>query len=260
MIVPALEAAGVCQGFSLGKRSARRWVQVLKDASFDVRQGEVVAIEGSRLSGKTTLLKIAAGRSAPEAGSLLIGEVELRGASKRKRASVRKDGLIWVNRAGMSQKLQVAAMVGWPLITRHRGRREAERRAAEMLERVGAAHCARQRWDDLPRYEQVLVGLAQGFALKQPKLVVLDDLLDALGDPWTQQAADLLRSLIAEADHSCGVLMSVSDRPSSLWVDRVWALEHGTLVPTAGHHNTQAEVVRLHPGRESGGSRRVGWS
>lgn len=258
--MPALEATGVCQGFSLGKRRARRWVQVLKDASFDVRWGEVVAIEGSRLSGKTTLLKIAAGRSAPEAGSVLIGDVELTVASKRKRASARKDGLIWVNRGGMSQKLPVAAMVGWPLITRRRGRREAERRAAEMLERVGAAHCTKQRWDDLPRYEQVLVGLAQGFALRHPKLVVIDDLLDALGEPWTQQTADLLRALIVEADRSCGVVVSVSDRPSSVYVDRVWALERGTLVPTAGHYDTQADVVRLHHGRESGGSRRVGWS
>ena len=257
--MPALEAAGVCQGFALGKRGATRWVQVLNDASFDVQRGEIVAITGSRLSGKTALLKIAAGRSVAEAGSILIGDVELRTTSKRKRAKVRKDGLIWVSRVGMSQKLHVSKMVGWPLVTRHRGRREAERRAVEMLERVGAAHCARQRWDDLPRFDQVLVGLAQGFALKHPSMVVIDDLLDALGEPWTQQASDLLRSLIAEADRSCGVLMSVSDRESSMYADRVWALEGGTLVPTAGHR-PHGEVVPLRPGHESGGSRRVGWS
>lgn len=251
--------ANVCQGRSLSKRGTRRWVQVLKDASLDVRRGEVVAVAGSRLSGKTTLLNVAAGHIVPEAGSVLIGDVDLRAASKRKRAAVRKDGLIWVSRVGMSQKLQVSKMVGWPLVTRRRGRREAEQRAAEMLERVGAAHCAKQRWDDLPRYEQVLVGLAQGFAVKHPTLVMIDDLLDALGEPWTQQASDLLRSLIAQADHSCGVVMTVSDRESSLYADRVWALEDGTLIPTAGHQ-APGEVVPLRRARQSGSSRGVGWS
>jgi ABC-type cobalamin/Fe3+-siderophores transport system ATPase subunit len=129
-----------------------------------------------------------------------------------------------------------------------------------MLGRVGAAHCARQRWDDLSRWEQVLVGLAQGFALRRPLVVVIDDLLDALGEPWTRQASDLLRSLVEDADRSCGVVMSVSDRDSALYADRVWALENGSLIPTAGHRNEHAEVVPLRPGQERRGSRRVGWS
>lgn len=259
--MPSLEAVGVCHGFSLGKRrSPKGWVQVLNDASCDVQQGEVVAIVGGRLSGKTTLLMCMAGQKVPGKGSIVLGDVELNRLSRRKRGKLRqKQGLVWVNRAGMSQKLQVTKIVGWPLVTRHRGRRETEQRAAEMLERVGAAHCARQRWDDLSRYEQVLVGLAQGFALKHPAIVVIDDLLDALGEPWTRQASDLLRSLIEDADRSCGVVMSVSDRASSLFAERVWALEKGRLIPTTGHR-PRAEVVPLRPGRESGGSRRVGWS
>lgn len=259
--MPGLEAVGVSQGFSRGRRGAtKRWVQVLSGASFDVQRGEVVAIVGSRLSGKTTLLSCVAGQKTPEAGSVVLGRVELSRLSERKRAKLRQDGLVWVNRAGMSQKLQVTKIVGWPLVTRRCGCRETERRAAEMLERVGAAHCARQRWDDLSRWEQVLVGLAQGFALRQPLMVVFDDLLDALGEPWTRQASELLRSLVEDAVRSCGVVMSVSDKDSSLYADRVWVLENGSLIPTAGHRDRHAEVVPLRPGQESGGSRRVGWS
>jgi hypothetical protein len=84
--------------------------------------------------------------------------------------------------------------------------------------------------------------------------------LDALGESSTRQASDLLRSLIEETDRSCGVVTSVSNKESSLYADRVWALENGTLIPTAGHRDTHAEVVPLRPGGESGGSRRVGWS
>ncbi len=237
-----LEVVGVSQGFSRGR--AKRWVQVLSGVSFDVERGEVVGIVGGRLSGKTTLLRIAAGLKAPEDGNVQFGGLELTGLSGRKRARLRAQGLVWVNRAGMSQKLQVAKIVGWPLATRRQGRRETERRAGEMLDRVGASQLARQRWDDLSRWEQVLVGYAQGFVYAEPRIVVIDDLLDGLGEPWTREASDLLRSLIQDAGGSCGVAMSVSDRDSALYADRVWSLEQGgRLIPTAGHHDTNADIL-----------------
>jgi ABC-type lipoprotein export system ATPase subunit len=258
--VSGLRVVGLLQGFSRGRGANKHWLQLLSDVSFDVRRGEVVAVVGRPLSGKTTLLNFAAGLGVPEAGSVILGDVELNTLSRRKRAMLRRAGVIWVNRVGMSQKLQVAKMVGWPLVTRRQGRRETERRANEMLERVGAAHCAQQRWDDLSHWEQLLAGLAQGFALSEPRIVVVDDLFDGLGEPRTRQAFDLVRSLIQEANCSCGVLTSVTDTESSLYADRVWSLENASLIPTAGHREGHAEVVPLRPDHESGGSRRVGWS
>ncbi len=239
-----LVVAGVSQGFLRGP--SKRWVQVLNDVSFGVERGEVVGIVGGRLSGKTTLLEIGAGLRVPERGSVQLGDLELTGLPERRRASLRGGEIMWLNRAGMSQKLAVSKIVGWPL-AKHRGRRATERRAAEMLERVGAAHCARKHWDDLSRWEQVLVGFAQGF-VGEPRIIVIDDLLDALGTPWTEEASDLLRSLIEEAGRSCGVLMSASDRDSVVLADRVWSLEqNGKLIPTTGHRGSNADVLPFRP-------------
>jgi ABC-type lipoprotein export system ATPase subunit len=258
--VSGLQVVGVSQGSSRGRGANKRWLQLLSDASFDVQRGEVIAIVGRPLSGKTTLLHFAAGLTVPETGCVMFGDVNLNTLSRRKRAKLRRAGMIWVNRVGMSQKLHVAKMVGWPLVTRRQGRSETERRATEMLERVGAAHCAEQRWDDLSRGEQLLAGLAQGFALREPRIVVIDDLFDGHGEPCTRQAFDLVRSLIQEANCSCGVLISVTDTESSLYADRVWSLENASLIPTHGHRDGHADVVPLRPDQESGGSRRVGWS
>jgi putative ABC transport system ATP-binding protein len=238
--VSVLVVAGVCQG-SLGGGS---WVPLLSDVSFDVERGEIVAIVGGRLSGKTTLLKIAAGIATPEAGHVRLGERELTGLSERERIRLRGRELVWLNRAGMEQRLEVAKIVGWPLAV-HRGRRETEHRAGQMLERVGALDCAHKRWADLSPWQQLLVGFAQAFA-GNPEIVVIDDLLDALGSPATKTASNLLRSLIAEADPRCGVLMSASDRDSAVFADRVWSLERGgKLTPTSGHHNTHADILPL---------------
>jgi putative ABC transport system ATP-binding protein len=240
--VSLLVVSGVSQGISRGRGS--HWQQVLSEVSFDVDRGEIVGIVGGALSGKTLLLRIAAGLSVPEAGSVKLGDLDLTGLRESKREKLRGKELVWLNRSGMSQKLEVTKIVGWPLIAKRRGRRGTERRAAEMLDRVGAANCAGQRWGDLSRWEQVLVGLAQGF-VGEPTLIVIDDLLDALGTPWTEQAADLLRSLIDDTGRGCGVVMSASERDSVVYADRVWTFEQGgKLIPTAGHHN-RGTVIQL---------------
>jgi ABC-type Mn2+/Zn2+ transport system ATPase subunit len=118
-----------------------------------------------------------------------------------------------------------------------------------MLERVDALDCVGRRWPDLSQWQQALVGFARAFA-GSPELVVVDDLLDALGPRRTEEASRLLRSLISESEKHCGVLMSVSDRDSAVFADREWSLgRDGKLKPTTGHRNTNtnADILTLRP-------------
>lgn len=242
----------VVAGVSLGAERGRGgWWQVLRDASFDVDRGEVVGIVGARQSGKTALLRIAAGQTPPDEGSVRLGDVELTTLRRGKLEDLRGRDLVWVQRAGMAQNLRARQIVGWPLAG-HRGKRSVEKRAAEMLDRVGASDCAEKCWEELAPWEQVLVGLAQGFA-GEPKVVLIDDLLDGLGSPWTQRASDLLRSLIDDTGRSCAAVMSASDRDSVMYADRVWELAKGGLRPTAGHHKRANVVVPLHRGQDTVG-------
>ncbi|HXB66577.1 MAG TPA: ATP-binding cassette domain-containing protein [Solirubrobacteraceae bacterium] len=236
---PMLVLSGVCQGLS--HERSKRWRQVLSDVSLNVEAGEVVAVIGGRLAGKTTLLRIAAGLVEPEAGRVRLDQFTLTDLSERERGTLRGREIVWLNTVGMSAKLRVSKIVGWSLAD-CQGRGERERRVAEGLERVGATDCVRLCWGDLSRFEQVLVAYAQAFA-SRPRIIVIDDLLDGLGEPWTREASDLLRSLINDAERSCGVLMSASDRDSSLYADRVWVLENGSLIPTAGHREGAADIL-----------------
>jgi ABC-type cobalamin/Fe3+-siderophores transport system ATPase subunit len=240
--VAELVVSAVSHGFATGKG----WTPLLDKVSFEVEAGEVVAIVGGRSVGKTTLLNIAAGILPPEVGSVRLGDRELVDLDEGDRVCLRGRAreLVWLNRAGMSQKFTVSRIVGWALVW-ELGWGGAERLAVEMLERVGATDCAGSRWADLSRWEQLLVGLAQAFVV-EPRIIVVDDLLDGLGWPASEDASKLVRSLMREAGRPCGVLMSASDEDSAVYADRVWVLDaDGHLTPTSGHQRTDADVVTL---------------
>jgi ABC-type lipoprotein export system ATPase subunit len=202
------------EGLRKGYPRAGEWVPVFEDVSLEVLRGEVVAIVGGRLAGKSTLLKVAAGIERAERGDVLLAGRSLAELPDRAR-EVR-----WVDRDGPGLEVEVGEFVAWPLAAGGRGRRRAERAAAQMLDRVGVGRCRGRRWGELSNWQRVLVGVARGF-VGQPQLVVIDDLVDALGEPATEKASDLLRSLVETSEPRCSVLMSASDVESAMFADRV---------------------------------------
>ncbi len=215
------------------------WVPVFADVSLEVLLGEIVAIVGARLGGKTTLLKIAAGLERPDSGAVSLGGRALAEIVDRPRE------IRWIDRDGPPPDVEAAEFVGWPLASCGRGRRNAEQTATRMLERVGAGECARLRWDELSNWQRVLVSLARAF-VETPKLVVIDDLLDALGEPVTEDASDLLRSLVEEGRPRPGVLMSASDLESAMFADRVFSITgRQSLKPLSGRLTDKGDVVGL---------------
>jgi ABC-type lipoprotein export system ATPase subunit len=236
-MVSGLSVVGVEKGFLRGGRRAGS----LADVSFEVGAGEVVAIIGGRLSGKTTLLEVVAGLVAPDRGSVSLDGRELTDLPERARTRLLGHEVIWIDRNGPNLDVEVSRFVGWSLAVH--GRKHAERTAARALERVGAQGCMGRRWRELSNWQRVLVGLARAFA-GSPRVVVIDDLLDALGSRATEEASDLLRSLVAESVPRCAVLMSASDMESAVFADRVWSLTRkGALKLLSGGLSVDGEVI-----------------
>ncbi len=251
MDAETLSVEGVWKGYRRGSE----WAEVLANVSFDVGPGEIVAITGSKFAGKTTLLKIAAGLERPDKGTVSLGSRQLTDG---------RDGLLgrairWVDDSGPKLKLDVVKFVGLPLALHGSGRREAELAAAQALERVGAKPCLGRRWGELSNWQRVLVGLARGFA-GSPRVVVIDDLLDVRGGRATEEAADLLRSLVEASRPRCCVLMSTSDLESAVFADRVWSITSKRSLKLMAGRQTDGKVIPF-PERDRtsvGGSRGIG--
>jgi ABC-type nitrate/sulfonate/bicarbonate transport system ATPase subunit len=266
-----LSITGIGKGYWRGGS----YLEVLKDVSLEVAPGEVVAVIGRRLGGKSTLLQIVAGIQAPDAGTVTLAGRPVRAQRRRssrewwaaRRAEstdpVLGHDMVLVTRDGPHQELEVGKYVGGPLAVRGSHRRDVRRIAGAALERVGASDCAGRCWGELSHYQRALVGLARAFA-GSPQLVILDDLLDAHDRRDTEALADILHTLLEGSDGRCAVLLSAGNYETAVVLaHRVYSLENGTLVHSSGpragaaQDRPAAAVVQLHK-RAHQGTRDMG--
>lgn len=245
----------VLRGVRVGYRLGGRAGLILEDLSLDVGTEQTVAVVGQRWEGKTTLLRLAAGMELAEDGQVLFEGMDFASRSRRKRARLLGRDIVWLDRTESTLRLTMLDYLGLPLVLGWRGPRRAtvRRIAAEALERVGAAHVAHKRPQALSSWERVLVGLASAIVVR-PKLLVVDDLLDALGTSRTLQAGTLLNSLARE--FGFGVLFSVSDIDSAILADRILAFEQRTLQLMAEHHPQANELALARASRATRGAPR----
>jgi putative ABC transport system ATP-binding protein len=173
---PLLRLESVSKSYMRGPRELR----VLRDVSLDVHPGEFVGIYGQRASGKTTLLRVAAGFEPPDDGIASFEGMDLAGLSRNRQAQLHREEIGWVERAGpRSEGLVMRVYVALPLY-RTVGPVEAQRRALAALAKVGAADAADARWSSLSDTARSLVAIAEAL-VREPRLLVVDDPTAGLG-------------------------------------------------------------------------------
>jgi ABC-type multidrug transport system ATPase subunit len=213
-----LELAGV------GKRYGRGRLErvALRDVSFELGRGELVAVWGRRNSGRSTLLRVAAGLESPDQGTISLGGRDLNargGEALRERIRyVRK-----TYRATEGQ-LVVDRLVTAQLTRGIRGA-HARARAHEALERTDASHCATLKPSELDIAETVLVGVARSL-VHQPELLLVDEPTLGVDSSDRDRILSLLRGL---ADEGVSVLMSVGETTGLSGADRALSLADGEL-------------------------------
>lgn len=225
-------------------RGARQ-IEVLRDVSLDLEAGEVLGVWGKRGAGKTTLLKVAAGLLIPDGGEVSFDGVDLSSCSESQLAAYRRGDIGWVHRSWPRSGLRVDRRMALTLMHRHSAR-EAMRRAAEALERVGAEGCLEQRWHELSGGERTLVSIAHAI-VRRPSLLLVDDPTIALHIEERERVAELLRAL-ARRD-GIAVLMTAPDMASLMHCDRIGSLSGGSLlyapIPARRQRRDGAEVIEF---------------
>ena len=206
----------------VGKRytRGRHEYVALHDVSLTVEPGEHVAIWGVPRSGRTTLLRIAAGLERPDEGSVHFGGRTFEpGAHGR-------EGIGFVHLAAVAGAgPSVVDDVAMPLLARGVPRNKARARAAAALERVDAGHCAGDVSAELETSELVRAAIAQAL-VADPRLLVIDDPTSHVGLLERESLLLLLRSI---AGGGIAVLMTTGEAIGVSGVDRALTISEGRL-------------------------------
>jgi putative ABC transport system ATP-binding protein len=213
-----LELAGVAKRYGRGQLERA----ALRDASLELSAGELLAVWGRRGSGRSTLLRIAAGLEAPDRGTVLLdgrdlharGGEALRGQIRYCRKTYRpSEGQLVIDRLVTAQLTRgIAATV-------------ARARAHDALRRAGVSHCATARPRELDTAEAVLVGIARSL-VHEPRLLAIDEPTLGVDLLERDRILALLRGL---ADDGVAVLMSVGETTCLAGADRALSLADGEL-------------------------------
>jgi len=219
---------------------------VLRDVSLDLDAGELAVVWGLRRSGRSTLLRVAAGLAAPDAGTVRFDGRDL--AAHRER--LLGDGIGYVQRRlRWAEGQSVLDQATGALLARGLAPSAARMRARAALERAGAERCAGLRLGKLDAGEAVRVALARALAL-EPRLLVVDEPTKGVDLMERDEILRLLRSL---ADGGMAVLASTGDSAALSGADRTLALSDGELRGSVTPE--LAQVVPLRPAaiRQAGG-------
>jgi putative ABC transport system ATP-binding protein len=202
-------------------------VHALREASFDVAAGEMVAVVGRSGSGKTTLLNLLGGLDRPDAGSVRVDGTEVTDLDDDGLSRLRRDSISYVFQTfGLIPALTAAENVGVPLRLRRTPVAEREQRVALLLELVGLSGHALQRPGELSGGQQQRVAIARALA-GSPRLLIADEPTGQLDAETGLSVMALLRGIVESegvtavvATHDA-VMMSLADRVLTIADGRV---------------------------------------
>lgn len=148
---------------------------VLRDVSFTMRPGEMMAIVGSSGSGKSTLLHLLGGLDAPTSGDVLFSGRALSSMSSAQKAELRNRELGFIYQFHhLLPDFTALENVAMPLLIGKKSKQEAQDRALEMLRAVGLEKRAAHRPSELSGGERQRVAIARAL-VNNPRLVMADE-------------------------------------------------------------------------------------
>lgn len=208
--------------------AAGRETPVLKDVSFTVAAGEVVAVTGASGSGKSTLLHAAGGLDAFDGGRILIAGIDIARLTEKERDRLRNEKLGFVYQFHhLLPELTALENAAMPLLIRRIAGAEAKRKAAELLTAVGLKERLNHLPGEMSGGERQRTAIARAL-IGTPACLLADEPTGNLDAETAQSVFDIL----IENAHRTGsaAVIVTHDATLAARCDRVLTLKMGSIL------------------------------
>ena len=210
-------------------------VVAMRDVSFQVSRGEVVALLGPSGAGKSTLLTAIGLVNPPTSGEIAIGGCPVMSGPRALvdiRAFRRKHLGFVFQKANLIPFLNALENVQVAMEINDAPARKARKRAMELLEYLGVADRCRNLPSMLSGGQQQRVAVARALA-NDPSLILADEPTAALDSHRGRQVMELFGMVAHE--QKAGVIVVTHDQRALDVFDRILEMEDGVLRPSSPH-------------------------
>jgi putative ABC transport system ATP-binding protein len=234
MTVNSSEDYPIIQILNLSKtyEEGGRTRTVLENVDLNIMTGEFFVMLGKSGSGKSTLLNLISGIDKPDSGGgkIIIGDTDITALDEKRQTLFRRDhiGIIF-QFFNLIPTLTVLENITLPYELRGKSRRESEKPACALLERVGLSSRAETFPDKLSGGEQQRVAIARAL-VHEPMIVLADEPTGNLDEENGESVLNLLLELTRNAGKT--LVMATHNPEIVPLADRVCRIHEGRLIVT----------------------------
>ena len=199
----------------------------LDNVSFEVKDGEFVAIMGPSGCGKSTLLNILGLLDNPTGGKYWLGDREVQALKEKERTDVRKGEIGFVFQSfNLIDELNVQENIELPLTYLNIPRAERKQRVQEIMKRMNISHRAKHFPHQLSGGQQQRVAIARAVVFN-PKMILADE---PTGNLDSKNGAEVMRLLTELNQEGTTIVMVTHNEHDARMAHRIIRLFDGHIV------------------------------
>ena len=216
-----LEIKNLCKEYGKGETK----VDALKDVSFEVEQGEFVAIVGPSGSGKSTLLHILGGVDTPTSGQVIIYDTDIGKLNEINLAIFRRRQIGLISQFyNLIPILNVEENMTLPILLD--GKKPDKKLLKDLVEKLGLNDRLKHLPNQLSGGQQQRVSIGRAL-INHPALLLADEPTGNLDSKNSKEIISLLRKFNRENNQT--VIIITHDERIALSADRVITIEDGQI-------------------------------